>query len=125
MFAVQFLYISAVGLVKLSVLTFYRTIFPTKGFRLTCDIVSGVVVAWLIATLLGTLLRSTPISLNWNPTQPGGHHGNIVILFSFVGASDIFLDIFILALPLPVIRRLHMTTRRKWAVAGIFWLGGL
>lgn len=124
MFAVQFFYIFSVGTVKLSVLAFYRSIFITKGFRLACDIISGVVIAWLVALFLGTLLRSNPISVNWNPKQPGGHHGNVVVLFSFVGASDIVLDLIILCLPLPVIRSLHMSTRRKWLIAGIFWLGG-
>lgn len=125
MFAIQFFYIFSVGFFKLSVLAFYRSIFITTGFRLACDITSGVVITWLVALFLGTLLRSNPVSVNWNPKQPGAHHGNIVVLFSFVGASDIVLDLIILCLPLPVIRGLHMSTKRKWLVAGIFWLGGL
>jgi len=125
MFAIQFFYIFSVGFVKLSVLAFYRTIFIGKRFRLACDTMSVVVVSWLIALFFGTLLRSTPISVNWIPRQPGGRHGNIVVLFSFIGASDILLDIIILCLPLPIIRHLHMSTQKKWLVAGIFWLGGL
>ena len=124
MFAGQFFYIFSVGFVKLSVLAFYRCIFITHRFRLVCDITTGVVIAWLVSLFFGTLLRTQPISMNWIPKEPG-HHGNIVILFSFVGASDIALDIFILCLPISAIRNLHMSTRKKWVVAGIFWLGGL
>jgi len=38
---------------------------------------------------------------------------------------DILFDILILALPLPVIKSLHMSRKRKFTVIGIFWLGGL
>ena len=35
------------------------------------------------------------------------------------------LDVVILCMPLPVIRRLHMRTKQKVLVASIFWLGSL
>lgn len=38
---------------------------------------------------------------------------------------DIVLDAWILTLPIPVIRSLHMTPKRKIAVAGVFLLGAL
>ena len=124
MFAAQLFYIFSVGFVKLSFLAFYRRIFITKRFRLVCDVTTGLVIAWLVSLFFGVLLRSQPISLDWLPKQPGTL-GNIVILYSFVGASDTALDIFILCLPISAIRNLHMSTRKKWIVGGMFGLGGL
>ena len=39
--------------------------------------------------------------------------------------SSIALDVIILCTPIPIILRLKMNTTRKFAVASIFWLGGL
>ena len=38
---------------------------------------------------------------------------------------DVLLDAWILTLPMPVIKSLHMTPRKKVAVAGVFLLGAL
>ena len=40
-------------------------------------------------------------------------------------ATDVALDLFILCMPLPVIHRLRMSTKKKWLIGGTFWLGGL
>ena len=38
---------------------------------------------------------------------------------------DIVFDAWILTLPMPIIKKLHMTSGRKIAVAGVFLLGAL
>ena len=38
---------------------------------------------------------------------------------------DFVFDILILLLPLPVIFKLHMDQKRKYALIGIFWLGAM
>lgn len=38
---------------------------------------------------------------------------------------SILFDVMVLCFPIPVIKSLHMETRRKVFVAGIFWLGSL
>ena len=40
-------------------------------------------------------------------------------------AVDIFIDILTLCLPIPVIKNLHMSTKKKWNLVGIFMLGSL
>ena len=42
-----------------------------------------------------------------------------------IGATDLFVDLVILLLPVPVIESLHLSRKRKMAVMGMFWLGAL
>ena len=46
-------------------------------------------------------------------------------MYTAQAVLDIALDIAVLAMPLPMIRRLQMSTKRKWNLMGIFWLGTL
>lgn len=48
--------------------------------------------------------------------------GSLIVAYAII---DIVLDVGILALPLPVIGRLHMNRTKRWAVAGVFLLGAL
>ncbi|KAJ8064627.1 hypothetical protein OCU04_006954 [Sclerotinia nivalis] len=48
------------------------------------------------------------------------NYGAMVTSFA---AMDIFLDVLILCLPLPVIKQLQMTRTRKIQIVGVFWLG--
>jgi len=50
---------------------------------------------------------------------------NIQNLIIALASVDIFLDIAVLSLPFPVIRRLHMSTDKKIYVSGVFMLGAL
>lgn len=42
-----------------------------------------------------------------------------------VAGMSIIFDVVVLCFPLPVIKNLHLITRRKIMIASIFWLGGL
>lgn len=46
------------GVIKLSIVLFYRRIFITPWFRRTTIIFMGVVVAWMIAAALASNLPS-------------------------------------------------------------------
>ena len=70
----------------------------------------------------GQLFSFNPIDGAWDPV-----HNYMVINYNTfsmaIFGSCIVLDFITLCLPLPVIQSLHMSTRRKWKVACIFWLG--
>ena len=106
----------------MSVLFFYRSIFPTTGFRLASNITLSVLIAWLIAFFFTTLFQDKPIERNWGTV---GTTINWRIFYIVEVATDVVLDVFILCMPLPVIKRLHMNRRKKWLLAAIFWLGAL
>lgn len=50
------------------------------------------------------------------------NYGDFVLA---VAGMSIVLDVVVFCFPHPVIKNLHMKTRRKIMIASIFWLGGL
>lgn len=69
------------------------------------------------------LIEGDPIGTSWG--EPGRFRFDSVALgFAQVGTS-IALDFTVLCLPLPILSRLHLQRKRKWAVIAIFWLGSL
>lgn len=45
------------------------------------------------------------------------------VFVEVLAALDIAADVLILCLPIPMIRKLHIETKRKFQLTGIFWLG--
>lgn len=67
------------------------------------------------------MFSATPVSNFWDEF---GHTTLNLGVWSIAMASlDIALDIVVLCLPLPMIRNLKISTRRKLSLLGIFWLG--
>ena len=130
------------GTVKISVLELYKRIFSTKPFHRAANLTTAFVIAWIIASffvspffvscdlqfwviptegLLQTQVFSAwPVSNWWVLGKYNINYGAFITAFA---AMDIALDTVILCLPMPVIKNLHMSTRRKFTLLGIFWLG--
>lgn len=75
----------------------------------------------------GQIFSSRPISDSWAPLDHRSGH-SVISIPDFqlsLAAINLTLDLVIVCMPLFVIRRLHMDTKRKWAVGGIFMLGAL
>jgi hypothetical protein len=115
------------GLVKLSVLFFYKRIFTTAAtFRLAANIMIAVVIAWMITAFFGLLFSSHGVSTFWTtPPQLDltEYNINLSAFNNAMSAIDIVLDVVILSLPIPVIKRLHMVGGRKLSLMGVFSLG--
>jgi len=114
------------GFTKLSVLMFYKRIFQGPTFNRVIWTVIVIIILWTIAFFLVNLLECLPIPLNWvGNGDLAGHCINETSMYIGQAYSDVFTDILILSLPLPMIWKLHMATRRKVAISGIFLLGTL
>lgn len=119
----QFAYMFSVSLIKLSVLLFYRTIFPIGKFHLAVNILCGVLLLWTIAFFFASVFQAWPISYNWK-LEPG-HTIDEHSMYLALSCSELVLDVITLALPWTVIWPLLMKTSRKLLVLGILMLGGL
>ncbi|TGJ76030.1 hypothetical protein E0Z10_g10922 [Xylaria hypoxylon] len=118
----------AFGLIKLSLSFFYRRIFgvwPT--FRRINNAVIILLAGYSLAFGLGQLfLCGTNFYLIWvdldqhtarERCAERGHFQFFFALFS------VLTDILVVGLPLLFVAKLHMSTRRKWASAVVFFLG--
>ncbi|KAL8907023.1 MAG: hypothetical protein Q9171_006026 [Xanthocarpia ochracea] len=127
LFAGQFLFNTKVTLVKFSTLVLYKRLFITDRLHQTCNLMFCLVGAWFLACVFGQMFSSKPISASWE--HPGHRIGRSVINYPVflisMAAINSALDLVTVCLPLPVISKLHMNTKRKWAVGGVFMLGGL
>lgn len=109
------------GLIKISVVLFYKRIFFLHPFHLWANASLIAVSTWMVTTFLTFIVYCSTQSKNADHTK--FVHGEVVLIMT-MNCVDIALDAWILALPMPAIKSLHMRPLKKLAVAGVFLLGG-
>ncbi|KAF2726950.1 hypothetical protein EJ04DRAFT_517555 [Polyplosphaeria fusca] len=113
-------------LIKVSILLFYKRIFPTPKFNAHANTVLGVVTAFTITITLVQIFGASPIDGQWKVTKNGRprlKYDHPIFIVS-VAAIDMVLNLWTLALPLPVIKNLHLDKQRKVGISMLFLLGG-
>lgn len=120
--AFECLYVTAVALIKLSLLQMYLRIFPSREFRIAAWIIGGTVVAWWLAIVLVCIFQCDPISKAWLPMSAGKC---INLKASFIGNAvpNIITDVAILCMPIKQVWQLHVTTTQKLSLLCAFLLG--
>ncbi|KAI9846547.1 MAG: hypothetical protein M1838_001243 [Thelocarpon superellum] len=109
--------------VKTSIMIFYHRIFPSRVFRWWVVALQIFMTLTFISGLLCIIFACTPISYYYDP-KVEGHCINLET-FDFVeGILTIVTDVYILVLPLPMVWKLRVYRKQKWALSIIFVLGG-
>ena len=91
-----------------------------------CRAVSGVMgltMAFCVAYFFAILFQCHPIAFYWDLTIPNGRCENQTIIFLATASLNLFLDVIIVLMPIPVVWSLQMSTLRKVAVTAIFGMG--
>lgn len=122
--AFECIYVTAVMLVKLSVLQMYLRIFPSRGFKIAAAIIAALVVAWWIAIVAVCIFQCNPISKAWLPWIDGTC---IDLKGSFIGNAipNIVTDVAILCMPIRQVWKLHVTLAQRLSLCFMFLLGSL
>ncbi|KAI0099780.1 hypothetical protein GGR51DRAFT_391100 [Nemania sp. FL0031] len=113
---------ASLSAVKIAILLFYKRIFSTHGFHIAAWISIALVSAWGILFFFLILFYGDPISKSWDASVGHWRYDPVPVGLANVGTS-IGLDIVVLSLPLPMIYKLHLPTKKKIALGLIFWLG--
>ena len=121
--ASEMLYPVAMALVKISVVHFYATIFPSRTFFRVACVVMGLAAATAVATILDAFLGCRPFAYNWDKTIHGGTCGNETLAYLIPCIINLIIDVVVVILPLPVLWTLKMRLPRKIAVMLIFSMG--
>jgi hypothetical protein len=103
----QLVYYLIVAMTKLCLLVFYLRIFPVHSTRRLLQGTMIFVIAFGIAFMLGALLQCRPISFWWQ-SWDGQHQGKCRGIFELPlanSAISIALDLWMLAIPLFMVRR--------------------
>ena len=118
------LYGLSVTVIKASILLFYRRLFSTVQFRTWTTVVLIFVGVWLITNNVAAAVQCLPVQKAWEFDLPG-HCVNPMTLVIGIQVPNVFLDVVILALPMPMVYRLQLSRTKRLRVAAIFLLGGL
>ncbi|KAJ2990366.1 hypothetical protein NUW58_g2991 [Xylaria curta] len=120
-----YMLIWAVGVfsVKIGILLFYWRVFQkTASFRLAAIIVTFISTGIFLSNFFSFTFQCLPVQKFWHPKVDGRCiDQNAFYLISAI--INVFGDIAVLSLPLPVIWRLHTSRGRKWSLSFLFLLG--
>ncbi|TGJ85314.1 hypothetical protein E0Z10_g3447 [Xylaria hypoxylon] len=109
--------------VKIGILLFYWRVFQrTASFRNGAIIVSFISTGIFLSNFFTFTFQCFPIWKFWEPDT----HGSCINQNAFYLASaiiNVFGDIAVLSLPLPIIWGLQASRSRKWSLSFLFLLG--
>ncbi|KAF2024511.1 hypothetical protein EK21DRAFT_78572 [Setomelanomma holmii] len=131
--AVECIFCGASGLIKISILLFYRRLSSravSKAFRWTTWIIIGCIIAYTIALTLAPILGCKPISAFWDQVDINKRlkgykyhcfdEGADVFAASLISAAQ---DLVTAILSTFLYWKLQMPLRQKFALFGIFSIG--
>lgn len=119
----EILYFTNIYTIKISLLYLYRRIFPLQWFKRVLLAFGIFLTAMTLASLLVCVLQCIPLQKMWNPAVSGHcvEFGKFALAMSCI---NICTDVFMLALPLPVVWGLKINATQKWLVSLSFVMGG-
>lgn len=113
-------------MVKISVLLLYHRIFRFTWSIYVCAFLS---IGYTISVSTTISLACVPTSFFWtqwvDPLSGGYCRINLYNFYLWNGVANLFTDVIILCVPIPVVWKLQMPRPQKFAICGIFLLGGL
>ena len=121
-FATEFFWATGVGAFRVSILFLYIELFPNRKFFWSAVATQALVIAYWIACILTICLLCRPINFNWNKTIQGTC-GNVKATELASAGFNMFVDILVVCLPLPMVWRLQMPLNKKIGVTSTFAFG--
>ncbi|KAI9665115.1 MAG: hypothetical protein M1821_006563, partial [Bathelium mastoideum] len=117
--------IFALAFSKLSILCFYRRVFPVRRFKMICWTLITIVILWGISFFFASLFECYPPSEFWKSFfgQSGVKCYDYKPMFLATVVSNMVIDVCILTTPMPMIWKLQMPVRQKVALSAVFFMG--
>lgn len=125
LFIAEFLYATAICLIKTSILSLYYRTFPTTFMKISYYVLLAIITAWWLAVILVAFFQCRPLEKIWSPFMESGTCIDTNQYFLGNSISNIVTDILILILPVVSIAKLQMKMLPKLSIIGIFLLGSL
>ncbi|KAI2997295.1 hypothetical protein CBS147346_8838 [Aspergillus niger] len=120
----QFTYFVLTPVIKISFICFYRRLFTTKHFLRFTFGLNILIVAWSSGIFLACALQCRPLRAYWDINVKGRCFSATTYII-VNQAFNVVMDFVILAVPVPMIWRLHRSWQDKLALNAVFALGGL
>ncbi|KAK6193743.1 hypothetical protein LQW54_012170 [Pestalotiopsis sp. IQ-011] len=115
------LYDVALASTKLSVLALYYRVFPVRGFRILVTLTAIFVVLWMTTMEVVLSFECRPIQAWWLAAE--GKCVNLVAFAYFTNITNLVSDMWIFAMPIPIIMKLQTNTNKRLTVCFLFSVG--
>ncbi|KAE8389639.1 hypothetical protein BDV23DRAFT_184240 [Aspergillus alliaceus] len=109
--------------IKLSILFLYLRIFPHRTFKVMVYISMGILTLSFLVLMPMAIWQCNPIHAVWDFDIKNAHCLSISNIAYANAAVNIATEIMIFILPLPVLRTLHVPSKKKMALCSIFGIG--
>ncbi|KAI0164068.1 hypothetical protein GGR57DRAFT_274022 [Xylariaceae sp. FL1272] len=124
--AISVWYFATITITKLAICRLYRTLFPQKTVFYILIVTATILVLTPIATTITLLAACQPFSANWGSAEVQATHCiNKEAVFVWGTIPNIITDIVLLVIPLPIVWKLHTTTKLKIALSITFIIGSV
>ncbi|GLA55396.1 hypothetical protein AnigIFM63604_002044 [Aspergillus niger] len=121
-FACENTQIATMGVIKVSLLFFYRRIFGiSRPFVMASNVLIALISSFTLAIVLAVIFSKWPVYLQWDPTAPYDINASAILICYVAGNS--FFDLLTLVLPIAAVQRLQMDQSKKLFMSVIFVLG--
>jgi hypothetical protein len=118
----QIFYKLTINLTKASIILLYLRIFVQRWFRATCNMLLGIVLSYMVASIAASIWQCSPIALAWDWSTLGTCI-NLTDAWLANTVYSIVTDFIILGLPMYPIYESHLPTGQKIALVMVFSLG--
>lgn len=127
-YLVALFYIIMTIVAKAAINFFYLSIFPGERTRLVLWVTAAVIISFGMASLLVSIFQCRPVSFYWKMYHPdqdlnGGSCINIHVAAFANGGINIGLNVWLIVIPLTVIRKLELHWKKKLGVTIMFLTG--
>lgn len=115
----QLLWVSAVTLIRSSVILLYIRIFPTRLFRLTCYTILIINTGFFIGVFLISILGYFTDSIN-SVLDESCSLCDFFLTALLSPILNLLLDVTVVVLPMPILWGLQMAVNKKVTLSGMF-----
>ncbi|KAM3413839.1 hypothetical protein BST61_g10518 [Cercospora zeina] len=110
---------------KFSIMFQYLRIFPQKGMRIATYLLMGFVSCYATWRIISAIFTCNPPEAFWDHSIKNKTCQDRLALSLASTSLNMVTDILITVLPLPFLNKLQLPRRQKWALVGVFAIGGI
>ncbi|KAJ5653893.1 hypothetical protein N7490_000896 [Penicillium lividum] len=122
LFTGSILYTGCIACIKLSILSLYRRLFPTKTMKAAVNVVGTIVILWAACGILSGCFICLPTRKLWLPATPGACM-DLGKYYYGLQIPNIATDAIILVMPMHTVWNLPISRAQKTGLSAIFIVG--
>lgn len=116
-------YYSTVAIPKLAVLALYGRLWTVNPYRTIITVMASVITLTAVVTGVMCLSMCRPFKANWDQSIPGGRCLDKQVFFTWASLPNIVTDVGMLAMPVPILWKLHASKKVKMGLVLTFATG--